>query len=95
MTRCSNKCIYEPGCKGAWQEDCSGPVFAKPTKKEPTHCSKCGAKLKPSRMSPGPPGSGRRMLGGWYTVHGSKDPLCPACVNSAVSRVAIRRIPSD
>ncbi len=31
MTKCSNKCIYEPGCKGAWQEDCKGPVFAEST----------------------------------------------------------------
>ena len=31
MTKCSNKCIYEPGCKGVWQEDCKGPVFAEAT----------------------------------------------------------------
>ena len=34
MAKCSNKCIYEPGCKGAWQEDCSGPVFAESVKVE-------------------------------------------------------------
>ena len=32
MAKCSNKCIYEPGCKGVWQEDCSGPVFVDPMK---------------------------------------------------------------
>lgn len=50
---------------------------------EPTHCSKCGDKLKPATVTPGLPGSGRVVLGGWYTIPGSKDPLCPSCAMAA------------
>ena len=27
MTKCSNKCIQEPSCKGVWQEECVGPYL--------------------------------------------------------------------
>lgn len=51
---------------------------------EPTHCSKCDAKLEPPRVHGGPPSFGRRVEGGWYTMPGSKDPLCPDCAEAAV-----------
>ena len=43
----------------------------------PTHCSKCGDKLKPIHMNSG------LVRGGWYTAPGSKDPLCPKCAEEA------------
>ncbi len=58
--------------------------FTENIKENPTHCSDCGIKLEPARVSPGLPGSGRVVFGGWYTTRESSDPLCLACVRHAV-----------